>query len=166
MADLQLTGLKELNEMLQTLPAKIEANILRGALRSGQNIIKDAAKTLCPVGPPSYRAQKLGAYPGALRDSIRVSARSKNGEVKVTVKAGNKIAYYAHMVEFKTQPHDELPSGGKSLFVAGLFKTIVHHPGTSGKPFMRPAFDGNAGKAIEAAAEYMRNRIPKELAKT
>jgi HK97 gp10 family phage protein len=165
MNDIHITGLSELNEALQTLPAKIEANILRGALRFGQNVIKNVAKARCPVGEPSAQAKKYGAYPGALRDSIRVSARSSKGTVTVKVTAGNKIAYYAHMAEFGTRPHAELPSGAKALFVAGRFKMQVQHPGAIAKPFMRPAFDNHAHAAIQAAADYMAERIPIELAK-
>ena len=36
MSDIQITGLAELNALLQTLPAKVEAKILRQGLRAGQ----------------------------------------------------------------------------------------------------------------------------------
>lgn len=164
--DITITGLVELNEMLQELPAKIEANILRGALRAGQKRILDDAKARCPVALPNMKnIQLYGAYRGALRDSIRISTKLKDGTVTVSVKAGNKVAYYAHMVEYGTRPHEELPSGAHSLFMAGLFKAQISHPGAVAKPFMRPAFDNNAQAALEAAADYMRERIPKELDK-
>lgn len=165
-----ITGLVELNDMLQQLPAKIEANILRGALRAGQKVIKDEAKLRCPVGIPSTENAKLyGAYPGALRDSIRISTRFQNGVVMVSVKAGNKVAYYAHMVEYGTRPHDIFPVSAKSLFFAGLNKEFIHHPGAiaanKGRGFMRLALDTRAEAALQAAADYMTERIPKELAK-
>lgn len=164
--DIAISGLAELNDMLQQLPAKIEANVLRGALRAGQKVIAEEAKLRCPVAPPNSRNARLyGSYAGALRDSIRVGTRVKNGMVTVTVKAGDKKAYYAHMVEYGTRAHEEKPAGAKSLFVAGLFKMQINHPGSMAKPFMRPAFDTKAQQAIEAAADYMRTRIPKEIDK-
>ena len=45
----------------------------------------------------------------------------------------------------------------------GLLREVVDHPGARPKPFMRPAFDGKAQAAIEAMAEYIRNRIPREF---
>lgn len=164
--DIAITGLAELNKLLQDLPAKIEANILRGALRAGTNVIRDEARRRCPVALPNIKNMTTyGAYRGALRDSIRVGVRIKNGTVTATVKAGNKIAYYAHMVEYGTRAHEQFPSGTKSLFIGGMFKMHMHHPGAAAKPFMRPAFDTQAQTAIQAAADYMAERIPKELEK-
>lgn len=110
-------------------------------------------------------AAKYGAYPGALRDSIRTSSKSKNGVVNVNVIAGNYKAFYANMVEFGTKAHEEKPAGAKSLFVAGMFKMQINHPGAESKSFMRPAFDTKSGDAMQAAATYMTDRLDKELEK-
>jgi len=39
------------------------------------------------------------------------------------------------------------------------------HPGIRPKPFMRPAVDEKFDTAINAVAEYLRKRIPKEMTK-
>lgn len=155
----RIEGLDELYRTLQDLPVKIERNVVRGALRAGAVEIRDTARSRAPV------------LTGALRDSIRVSMRVVGGKVVANITAGGKPnkkgrdAYYAHMVEFGTKPHDIKPKNRKSLFVAGLFKEIVHHQGAKARPFLRPAFDGKWRDAVEAAADYMRARIPRELEK-
>ena len=44
MSDVKVKGLAELQAALDGLPAKIEANIMRGALRAGANVIRAEAK--------------------------------------------------------------------------------------------------------------------------
>lgn len=174
-----VAGLAELQRNLDELPAKIERNIMRGALRAGANVIADEARRLVPV------------QSGQLKESIRVSVRPlPGGRIVATVKAGGRFKvykggtaikgapyktdrkyggvdyhapYYAHFVEFGTSRHWIKPRNRKSLFIAGLLREVVDHPGARPKPFMRPAFDGKAQAAIEAMAEYIRNRIPREF---
>lgn len=153
MAELKIQGLAELNRTLQELPAKIERSVLRGGLRAGAGVIRDAAKS------------RVSTKTGALRDSIRVSMRVRGGSVKAQVKAGDKKAFYAHMVEFGTARHWIKPKSRKSLFLAGLLKEVVDHPGAKQSPFMRPAFDAATQPAIEAMAAYIRARLPRELRK-
>jgi len=164
----EIKGLAELHKALQALPANIERNVLRGGLRAGGNVLADAARLRVPEGPPSAQNARLyGTRAGELKRSIRVSMRasSKTGTVRATVKAGNAKAFYAHMVEFGTARHWIKPKNRKSLFLAGLFKEVVDHPGMKPMPFMRPAFDGYWQRAISTMADYIRARLPKELKK-
>ena len=154
MSEINVTGLAELQALLDELPARIEGNVVRGGLRVADKVVEAEAKRLCPVGKTED-----------LRDSIRVSMRSKHGRISATVKAGNARAFYAHMVEFGTARHWIKPKNRKSLFVAGLLREAVDHPGAKKEPFMRPAIDGKADEAIDAMAVYLRNRIPKEIDK-
>lgn len=150
---IEIKGGKELYDQLQQLPAQIERNVLRGALRAGALVIEEEAKLMVPVKS------------GKLRDSIRVSVRAAQGRVFATIRAGNAQAFYAHFVEFGTAAHEERPQGAKSLFFAGLNRTVVEHPGAQPKPFMRPALDARAQAAIDAVADYVRERLPKEFDK-
>jgi len=68
-------------------------------------------------------------------------------------------------VEFGTARHLIKPKSRKSLFLAGLAKEIVKHPGAKPRPYMRPAFDAAHRAALDALADYMRTRLPKELKK-
>lgn len=155
---LTIAGGRELYDQLQQLPAKIERNVLRGGLRAGALVLKQEAARLAPV-------EAGGPHPGALRDSVRVSVRAVRDKVLATVRAGNDTAFYAHFVEFGTAAHEERPKGAKSLFFAGINRTVVEHPGAKPKPFMRPALDAKAQSAIDAVADYVRARLPREFSK-
>jgi len=182
MSDVRVKGLSDLNKFLQQLPAKMEQNVLRGALRAGANVIKDEAKRLAPVSAPNSRNKKrYGFRAGTLRDSIRVSARVKNGRVTASVYAGGQTksgaeVYYASWVEFGTAAHAIVAKGAKgkniarrlnrqakklaALNIGGRFVgASVMHPGARPRPFMRPALDGKAQAAVLAAAEYIKKRL-------
>lgn len=161
MSEIRVTGLAELQKFLDTLPAKMEANILRAALRAGAKPMLESARQNVPVGEPNEKNKKLySGYTGALRDSLRISGRinKTKGNVTVSVKAGGKNkktgadTFYAHMVEFGTRPHSVSKKG----------KGDPTHPGTNPRAFMRPALDGNATAAVLATGEYIKKRLSKK----
>ena len=152
MNDLEIRGGEELARALKSLPAKLEANVLRGALRAGARVIQEEAKAQVPVDD------------GRLRDSIRISGGLKRGRASAQVIAGgNKKGqpWYAHLVEYGTKPHDIRPAKGKSLFFAGLLRRLIRHPGARAKPFMRPAFDQKRDEAVSRIGQYVRDRLAK-----
>jgi HK97 gp10 family phage protein len=147
MTTVNVKGLAELQKLLDTLPAKLEANAMRAALAAGARVIRDEAKANVPVKT------------GTLRAGLKVSTRSRRGVVTATVKAGGKHAYLANWIEFGTAAHFIKPKTAKSLFIAGLFSNGVAHPGVQPKPFMRPALDSQAGAAVVAVGEYLKKRL-------
>ena len=156
MAEISVTGLAELQKILDQLPAKMEANVLRGALRAGAKVQLAAAKAQVPVKS------------GALRDSLKISTRTRRGTVKAVLSAGAKNkktggdAFYARFVEFGTAQHFIKPKKAKSLFFAGLFGEVVDHPGSKKHPFMRPALDASAQAATQAVGQYIRQRLERQ----
>lgn len=150
MSEVNITGLKELQAFLDQLPAKVEANIMRGALRAGANVVKAEAQANVPVKT------------GALKAGLKVSTRSRRGVVTASVKAGGKHGYIAKWIEFGTAAHFIKPKTAKSLFFAGLFSDGVDHPGSRPKPFMRPALDSQAQSALQAVGEAIKKRLNKE----
>ena len=169
----QVKGLAELQRFLDKLPAKIEANIMRGALRAGLKPIEDAAKN------------NIHHISGDLAKSIRVSGRidKRKGKVVAKLKAGGKskgvAPFYAGMVEYGTRPHlisvqeneknFNRKTGRKEtistinrrvLQIGGNFiGPTVMHKGSDPHPFMRPALDSQAQKAVIAAGEYIKKRL-------
>jgi len=169
----KIKGGKELQDLLNTLPVKIERNIMRSALRAGAGVIRDAAR------------KNVNSDTGTLAKSIRVSTRSRRGEVTATVKAD---AFYAHMVEFGTLAHwisvrDEarpsrMTRRGRKTHSIGTLNKMAHrgslkiggnfvgesveHPGATPHPFMRPALDENQAAAIRAVGEQIRARLTKQ----
>lgn len=166
--DTKILGLAELQKMLDTLPVKIERNIVRGALRVGAKEFERIAKEQAPEAPPNSENQAAyGGYQGALRDSIRTSVRLKKGVPVATVKAGGKTkkgadVYYAHFVEFGTAPHPIRARKTGAMQIGDRFSDVVMHPGSAPRPFMRPALDNGTAQAISAFAAYVRKRLTKE----
>ena len=129
-------GGEELAAALREFPVKFEIQVMRSALREGAKEIEERAKANVPVRT------------GKLRDSIKIRSRTnkRTGYVNLIVTAGDRKkggggAYYAHMVEFGTNPHEIRPKRAKSLFVAGLLRQLVQHPGSKPSAFMRRSFD-------------------------
>lgn len=147
---IQIKGLAELQAALDTLPAKIQANIMRGALRAGAKVMATAAKDAVPVRT------------GNLKSTIRVGTRNQGHTAMARIIAGRvgvkgkASGFYAHMVEFGTAAHRIEAKPGSMLAIG---YRAVNHPGAKPQPFMRPALDNNAQAALAATREYVRTRL-------
>ena len=154
--EVNVAGLKELDEAMKQLSDKLQRNVLRAALRAGSKEIADEAKRLVPVKT------------GRLRDTIRVTSRVIKGVPTAKVVAGGaskgkrKGAFYAPMIEFGTNAHIIRSKTGGTLSFNGVKVFEVQHPGAQKKPFMRPASDARAQAAVQRFAEYLRSRLTKE----
>ena len=135
--------MKELYDALEQLPVKLEKNVLRGAIRAGAKPVADEARRKAPV-LKDFDPRRIF---GELAKSVREMATGvKNGIVKGGVVAGGKSTvgrgkdkveadpFYAHMVEYGTV---KMPP----------------------QPFMRPAIDTRTQAAIDATAQYIRERL-------
>jgi HK97 gp10 family phage protein len=157
----EVKGLRELGEALQAFPLKFERNVLRAALRRGAKVMADAMDV--PTGEPSSTAKEHGGFPGAMKESLRVSVRLRRGQLTARVRVGGKVrgadVYYAHMVEGGTKPHRIVPRTAKRLMIGGVLVDAVQHPGFEGRHFMRNAFRQTNGAAIDEVARYMEQRL-------
>ena len=171
MSDVAIKGLDALNAYLQRVPALVEANIKRGALREAGNVIAEQARqNVSQIGTQvsSRNQAEYGGYAGLLRDSIRVKTFiPPDGESRAVVKAGGKaksggIAYYAWWIEHGTAAHVIKSKTGKPLVFAGMFAQSVKHPGIAPRPFMRPALDQAQAAAVAAFVTYAQTRLRNE----
>lgn len=165
-----IKGGQELDKLLQTLPVKLEKNVMRSALGAGARVIAKEAKANAPVGQPSNtNAREYGGYPGALRDSVRVTSRfTKDGQATASIKAGGRTkkgaeVFYAHIVEFGARRHMIRPRAKKAMQIGSQFVGgEVDHPGVRPQPFMRPAADNKLPEAVAAVTAQVRKRLQKE----
>jgi HK97 gp10 family phage protein len=150
-----IKGFDELQNMLDSLPAKLEANVMRGALRQGANVIKaEAQQNLVSNG--NVKTEELSR-------GLKVSTRLKGGKVTASVKAKGKHGYIARWIEFTgAAPHIIKGKNGKALAFAGGVYKAINHPGFKPKPFMRPALDGKASAALVAVGEAIKKRLTKQ----
>jgi HK97 gp10 family phage protein len=149
--DLSVTGLAELERALETLPGKIQSNIMRGALRAGLKPIQDAARS------------GIHSVSGLLARGLKVSTRSSGGSVEASLSTKGTHGPVAHLVEFGTKAHFIGGGVGGALKMPdGSLVFGVQHPGAAPRPFMRPALDSKAQEAVQSAANYIGKRLTKE----
>lgn len=182
----KIDGLKELDKVLKELPVKVETNIMRSALRTGQRVMLNAAK--------ANLAQITKKDSGNLERSLRInfSRKSKKfGWLRSYLVAGDEKAYYAHMVEFGTAAHfisvkkyarpskntrrgqktfgirtiNRMVKSGSLVIGQNFVGESVAHPGSKPRPFMRNAFDSHSDAALNATVAYIQKRLPKEIKK-
>jgi HK97 gp10 family phage protein len=149
MANVQMTGMAELAETLKEFPVKLEVQVMASALRGGAKVVQQQAISNVPVRS------------GDLRDSIKIKRRTnkKSGFLNLQVTAGNKKAWYAHIVEFGSKAHVIRASKQKSLLISTVLREVVHHPGSSPSGFMRRAFDQTANGAIQEVARLTQKGV-------
>ena len=148
MADLvHVKGLADLQKMLDTLPAKLEQNVMRGALRAGMKPIRADAKA------------GAAKATGELAAGLKVSVRARAGKVVARLRATGKHGYLALWIERGTAAHRINAKKGSALFFNGSAVKFVDHPGSKAQPFMRPALDARAQDAVIAAGNYIKQRL-------
>src|SRR3990172_10648780 len=110
-------GLAELQKFLDQLPAKIERNVMRGALRAGMKVVERVAKA------------NIHSVSGLLAEGLKVGTRSRGGTVTAYLKASGKHAFIAKWVEFGTRAHNIAAKKGGWLSFGSIFTKSVEHPG-------------------------------------
>lgn len=154
MAEVQtrVEGLSEILRALDALPERLERTVVRAGLR-------DAIKTIAAdLGSRVVAITRTGA----LAKSLRIRTRKKQGQPHVMLQLGDKVAFYAHMVERGTRPHEIRPAGARSLFFAGRARTLVNHPGAPGRFVVKAAYEAKAEESVEAFRRYVIARVGRE----
>lgn len=140
-------GLSDLQKFLDQLAPKVEANIMRGALRAGMNVVKPAAQS------------GVHSVSGELAKGLKVGTNRRGSIVTANLKATGPHRSVAHLVEFGTRPHNISAKFRGWLSFLNIFRKEVRHPGARPKPFMRPALDAQAAAATVAVGQYVKNRL-------
>lgn len=148
--DETISGGRELDDLLQTLAPKMHRNINRAGLRAGAVVFREEVRANVPVAS------------GDLKKSVRITTRARGGQVSASVKIGNSKAWYAHLVEFGTRPHIIKAKPRSGLDVNGTVRREVSHPGSQGKPFVRPAVDSKFPEAVKAVENKIRQLLNKQ----
>ena len=158
-----IKGGVDLSAFLAALPANLERNVLRGAMKAGADEIAQGARD--------------GCRSAEVRESISTSSKVEaGGVVSAKVQTKGDGAYIAPWLEYGTDPHfisvDDEQAGGRTagrvnrlatkgtLVIAGkpVGKT-VHHPGAKPYPFMRPAVDNREAAAIAAIGGHIAGKM-------
>jgi hypothetical protein len=147
---------------LDRLPAKLERNTLRGALRAAAMVVAADAKERTTSSE--------------VREGIYVTTGAKDGGVYAKVKLKGFAASVGIWGEYGTAAHwisidkrdrkvsirtiNRNERLNHSLVIGGAFVgPSVHHPGARPHPFLRPSLDAREADAIKAAGDYIRSKL-------
>jgi len=140
--NVEIQGLDELERALLELEAKTAFKTLRGALAKGARPMIKEAKALAPKDT------------GALAQSIGMFSRKG--------RAGDRAAVVFVGPKSKSKTAIELANSKRAKPVKGVFYGHMVEKGTvkmQPQPFLRPAFDAMAGRAIGIFANDLKKKV-------
>lgn len=145
----KVEGLADLKRAVSELTADLRRKVIRGALRDAAAPMTRAARKAAPV----LRDDHPYRLPGTLRRSIVVKNskrfRGQNGEIGVYVAVRKRAGLGGK-------------AGARNPFDPFYWRFLEF--GTAkmrARPFMRPAFEGNAKAAIQIFQARVKTRIAK-----
>ena len=144
--EIKIEGLDELKRELSQFPEQLQKKALDKAVRAGSRIIVKAARNKAPKRAQQWEGMKYPNPPGTLKKGIKAEkARRMPVYFRRDIIGFSPIAWYGALVE---RGHKIVRKG----------KTIAH---VAARPFLRPAFDENQGKVIDAMKEKLGDEIGK-----
>lgn len=133
---IKIEGLDDLYQRLTSLPDKVLIRMERSVLRKSMKAMADVARAKCATET------------GHLKASIKVAVRKKGDSLRGSV--------------YASDPHAHLIESGHWQVVGGKWgKGGRRVRFISARPFLRPAFDSEAGKAVETAVAEFNKALDK-----
>lgn len=171
--DINMIGLKELEQILKQMPDQFNYKFLTGAHKTALKPFIEEAKRRAPVGDKRVVSKKYASRSheaGNLRDSIGVGLAPRSRKL-AGVWAGPRAdyfrgskknnAFYAHMVEFGhfTRKSPKGLAYGEKLLK--WYKTGEGDAFVRPQPFMRPAWDATKGGIVKNISTTYIERMKK-----
>lgn len=150
-ASIQLTGFKELEKALLSLPAELAKEAEAGALRAG----------MVPVRRATIANAAATKDTGLLQKSIGLTVRRIR-------KKGQNTNRYTARVGPRSGFGQEVVRKGKKQYADPVRYAHLVELGTShsaAKPFIRPALDSQQGEIIERMAQGYNKGLARAVAK-
>lgn len=167
-------GFKELEQALENVGESVSAKALRGALRSGGNIVKRSIERNISAN--------FDSDTGQLGESVRAKStlnKKQNHNIydaavyvgvynvrAVQAAAGKDIpaSVIAYWLEAGVKPHDLNAKSKRSRGKVGEGSNNFH-PGIAPKPFIRPALFNNEDRVISSTRADLKKRIERAAKK-
>lgn len=148
----------KLADTLQEMTDRVVTQGKRRAVRAGARVIRDAMVEAAPV-QVDHRAGSNALEPGELKAHIRAATTTDEaGEPVGLAGPDGDVAYVAHFVEYGHR----MVTGGKSEVLPGgrvRGPGRVHEEEVPPHPFLRPAFESSADRALDAVTEQLAKEI-------
>ena len=154
---IDISGARELDNMLKQLPVNIAKRAAGNALRAGGRVIRDEARRQAP--------RESGKLAKAIKVVTGRSTRADRRRVLVIV-TNKDAGVNPHWIEYGTVAQRVAKSGGFLYFVVDgklIRKRVV--AGIKAKPFMRPAADSKVSQAVAVIGSSLGAAIEKEALK-
>jgi len=148
MIEIEIKGLKELDEELKKFPIELQKKALGSIVAAGGRIVKDAALNNFMNVAKTMNLDKNEKHWSLKNIVLRRMKRKDRG--KSTLTYGIRAQYPAFYLETGTTPHTITARKAKSLGDKGQFGKSVEHPGYAARPFLRPALDNNVSRVVNA----------------
>lgn len=157
----EVQGAREIAAAMRELPRRVDRKILNAGLLAGARLVRDEARAIAPVlknPDPRWR-------PGTLKKAIQAAtiAASRTpyaGEVIVRVR---KLTQ-ARIAKLKRSAAKR----GRSVNPIDPYYWFWVEFGTAkmkAQPFMRPAFEAQKNRAVDAAMQVFRDKVQLEIQK-
>ena len=161
----KILGRDRLRKKLRALPVEIKKQI-NPTMEKGAQEIVDLAQHLVPVGDSRSLLNSIDWTWGEVpRGSIGVSPglhanpAEQKENLKITIYAGNELAYYARWVEFGTAPST---TGQKVTNPSGRSRKAARtHPGSKAQPFFYSAYRALRKRVASAIKRAVKSAIKK-----
>ncbi len=156
----KLKGVGDLKKKFAQLAIKAQTKIGRKGLAAAAIEYRKEIRSRAP-----RKTGKLGK-------SIRYRIKRKRRGLFVGRVGVSQEAFYARFIEYGSSPHripSETVGRGRNkrkndarVVIGGGVYSVVEHPGTSAKPFIRPAFDAASRRALDAVKKKLWQGIREE----
>lgn len=159
----QIHGLRQLQDAMRQLPAKVDRQLLNEGLLVGARQVSEDAKRRVPLLRVPDPRRVRGALQKAIQ-AIRVRPRGYTATVLVRVRQLTK----AQIRSFKKRQSRRGARVTGQSNPADPFYWVFVEFGTSkmaARPFLRPAFEARKVEAVNAAVAKFRERIQAEIEK-
>jgi HK97 gp10 family phage protein len=152
--EVTVSGLDELGEQLEQLDLALQKRILFASLKSAGEVFLAPMKERCPVSVDAVAesTNTTRLVQGALRRDLKVRAKADRAAPTVYVGPGKDTFHVARWIE---NGFDLTTHGRKRQ------RRVIRH--IKATPFIRPAFDANTEKAVEAFANALNDGLQAEL---
>lgn len=139
---------------LNKLPAAIKAEI-RKPMEKGADQIVAMQRSMVPVADGDLLDSINWVYGEAPKGAITIGRKTDStgpiNDLKITIFAGNEVAYYARWVEFGTQASTVGSRVKDNRFGGRTRLSYRTHSGTQARPFFYPAY------------RFMRKRVARQI---
>jgi HK97 gp10 family phage protein len=154
--EIKVTGLKEIERVLQRLPARLGEKVIRAALRAGAQVIRKDAQSKVPI----LKAPDKRRKPGTVKKAITIK-RSKQDKFGVYLGVKGLSKDDKHV--FKNNKGTKAANNPDDPFY--WFFLEFGTAKMPAKPFLRPAFEARKFEALRKFEEYCKKRIAREADK-